>query len=147
MAMPNTPAEREAADEEHHRRWLYSHHNPGFEGTFEFDMTLEVLGQRITRRVRAVFRHTPGWEYYDLNNQALFVGAESTAYSLELQAVPEEFHEDGTWTEGKPEWMATEDLIKGGVLSLDVRDEIIQGIDKQCRAEDAERRRAAGIGS
>jgi hypothetical protein len=104
-----------------------------------------LLGQRIARRARAVFRHTPGWEYYDLNKKAPFIGAESTAYGLELQAVPEEFHEDGSWTEGKGEWIETEDFIKDGVLPLEVRGEIVQGIDKQCRAEDAERRRAAGI--
>jgi hypothetical protein len=129
----------------HLRRLLHSYNFPGLDGALEFDLSIEVMGQRVTRRARAIYRHTPDWEYWDLNKKALFVGAESTAYSIELVAVPEEFHEDGSWTEGKPEWIATVDLIKGGVLPLEMRDKIIQGIDNQCREEDAKRRAAAGL--
>ena len=41
----------------------YSNNDPGFEEEYEFELTIEMLGRRITRRARALYAHTPRWEY------------------------------------------------------------------------------------
>src|SRR5262245_38762860 len=52
----------------------YDYNNPGFEGEYEFDLTVEMLGQRMTRRAKAKYAHTPHWAYFDLKmNAAPFV--------------------------------------------------------------------------
>jgi hypothetical protein len=47
---------------------------PAFTGVFEFDLTVEVFGQRVTRKAKAEYEFTPEWEYFDLHKQAPFAG-------------------------------------------------------------------------
>ena len=65
------------------------------------------------------------------------------SYSLHLQAVPEEFHDDGTITEGKPHWVRMEDIIRDDVVSREMWDVVLDAIEEKSKAEDADRRPAA----
>jgi len=77
----------------------YYHDNPAFKGILEFDLTIGWLGKQITRRARVDYEHTPEGEFYDLQKKELVVSiVDQCMYSLHLQAVPEEFHDDGTIT-------------------------------------------------
>ena len=92
---------------------------------------------------KVIYEHTPKWPYYDLRKQAEFTGWEGTQYHIELQAVPEEHHDDGTVTFGTPPWIDMTDLTEDDVLPHEARDAVIDAVDEKCNAEDAERRRAA----
>jgi hypothetical protein len=50
---------------EEQERWRYTEANPAFRGTLEFDLTVELLGSRVTRKARAAYTFTPEWPYYD----------------------------------------------------------------------------------
>src|SRR5688572_11227628 len=86
-------------------------YEPAFEGAVEFDMTVELLGNRITRKAKAVYEYTPEWEHLDTKAKALRIVDEfRLMYHIEILAVPEEFHDDGTQTLGKPYWVMLGDL-------------------------------------
>jgi len=113
--------------------------NLGFEGKYEFDLTIEMLGRRITRKARAVYEHTPCWEYFDLKKNALRVVDNSeTAFYFEVLAMPQEFHEDGTVTDEEPYWARVTAIID---LFDDLTDALCVAIDDQCWSEDEERRK------
>jgi hypothetical protein len=57
--------------------------------------------------------------------------------------VPEEFHDDGTMTLGKPHWVEMGDVIKDDVMPHEVWDAVYDAIEKKCKAEDKQRRKAA----
>lgn len=122
----------------------YTHRYPGFKGTLEFDMTFAFLGKRVTRKARVDYIRTPEWEYFDLNKQAPHVGLDSARYHLEIAAVPEEHHDDGTMTLGMPYWVKMGDITENDVLPHEMWDAVIDAIDEKCKAEDAERRKTAG---
>jgi hypothetical protein len=128
---------------EERAHWRYSHKWPAFKGEVEFDMTFEFLGQRVTRRAKVQYEHTPEWEYFDLKKRAPYVGWQGTSYQLEIQAVPQEYHDDGTMTLGAPQWASMSDLTGDNVLPHEAWDAVIDAIDEQCKAEDAKRRLAA----
>jgi len=69
---------REQDEERWHERMVYSTKFPAFEGTLAFDLTVEVLGQRVTRKARAEYSYTPAWEYWDLRKRAPFVGSQGS---------------------------------------------------------------------
>ena len=48
----------------------YSSKYPGFRGELEFDWTVALLGQTVTRKARILYEHTPEWEYYDLRKNS-----------------------------------------------------------------------------
>jgi hypothetical protein len=100
------------------------------------------IGQ--ARKAKVVYEHTPEWPYYDLRKQAEFTGWESSKYHIELQAVPEEHHDDRTVTFGTPRWVEMTDLVSDDVLPHEAWDLVLDAVDEKCKAEDAERRRAAG---
>ena len=104
-----------------------------------------MLGKRVTRKAKVVYAHTPEWEYYDLRKRAPYVGWDSSSYHLEVLAIPEEFHDDGTVTEGTPHWERLGDIIADDVLPHEMWDAVIDAVDEQCKAEDMQRRRAAGL--
>ena len=65
------------------------------------------------------------------------------AYHLEVQAVPQEYHDDGTMTLGEPHWVKMEDITRGDVLPHEAWNAVDDAIDEKCKAEDAARRLAA----
>src|SRR5262245_53153826 len=69
-------------------RFKFSHENPGFEGTFEFDLTLELFGKRVVRKSRVEYTFTPEWEYFDLKKNALYVGWVNSCVGLSVLTVP-----------------------------------------------------------
>ena len=121
-----------------------------FQGEREFDLTFELLGQRFTRRARIVYGFTPGdWRYFDPRTGKTRKGVESAVYHIDVRLVPEEWHDDGTAegviTQGEPYWLTFGDFIRDDMLPNDVLSAIMNEIEEKCRAEDAERRRAAGM--
>jgi len=132
------------ATEEHEDKLSnYSFSFPGFKGALEFDLTVTFLGKSITRRAKVVYEHTPEWEYYDLRKKALYTGWNGSAYHIEVAAVPEEQDEDGNATAGRPYWVRMDDITRDDVLPHDAWDAVLDAVDEQCKAEDADRRRAA----
>ena len=123
----------------------YSFSYPGFKGELPFDLTISLLGKSVTRKAKVAYEHTPEWPYYDLPKQSQFTGWESTKYHIELQAVPEEYDDDGTMTFGTPRWIEMTDLTEDDVLPHEAWDAVIDAVDEKCKAEDAKRRRAAGL--
>jgi len=120
----------------------YSNDNPGFEGEYEFDLTVEMLGRRSTRRAKAVYAHTPYWEYFDLKKKALcVVDIASTSLHIEILAIPREFREDDTIADGEPYWAMLNDLTLDYVLPELFWEAIYDAIDDRCKSEDAERRK------
>jgi hypothetical protein len=134
--------------------------NPAFTGTFEFDIKFDILGQRVLRRMRANYRVTPDWEYYDLKRSALHKGrGASSSIGFEILTVPSEDHfeseaRDGDDVEGETDhgspdedsdWVPFEAFGGEGILPYEVWDAIDDGIEARCKAEDAERRRQAGL--
>ena len=103
-----------------------------------------MLGKSVTRKAKLVYEHTPEWPYFDLRKQAEFTGWESSSFHLELAAVPEVCENDGT--EAAAEWFETHEIARNGVLSEEMWDALLDAVDEKCKAEDAKRRRAAGLG-
>ena len=53
-------------EQEDDTRWQYTYRNPGFQGALEFDLVIELLGRKVTRKAKIIYTHTPEWEYWDL---------------------------------------------------------------------------------
>jgi hypothetical protein len=109
-----------------------------------------TLGQRFTRPARIVYAFTPGdWRYFDPETGKTRKGTETAFYHVDLRLVPKEWHDDGTGEgvvkEGKPYWFTFGDFVRNDMLPNDVLDAILNAIEDKCRAEDAERRKAAGL--
>ena len=135
----------DAAAERHVQRLIYANKNRAFEGVLEFDLTVELLGGRFMRRARIVYSYTPGdWPWFDPKARKSRRGVESARYHLEVAAVREEEHEDGTVTYGKPRWVRCMDILQDDVPTNAVLGNIINRIDLKCRAEDRQLRKAAG---
>jgi hypothetical protein len=130
-------------EQEDDKRWTYSHHNPGFTGELEFDLVLELLGRKVTRKAKIAYTHTPEWEYWDRLKQAPYTGWASSSWQIELQAVPQEQDEDGNWVDLEPYWMQLEELTRDDIIPTEVWDVLLDAVDDKCRAEDAERCRIA----
>jgi len=137
----NAVIEKTEADEDEQSR--YSMRYPAFRGELEFDLTVSLLGNSVTRKAKVVYAHTPEWPYYDLHKQAEFKGWAGTCYHIEVQAVPERDHEDGSTTLETPYWVQLEDITQNDVLPHSTWDAVLDAVDEQCKAEDAERRRVA----
>jgi hypothetical protein len=102
------------------------------------------LGRSVTRRARVDYEHTPEGEFYDLQKKALCVsGVDQCSYTFHIHAVPEEFHGDGTVTEGRRHWVKMEDIIRDDVVTHEMWDAVFDAIEEKSKAEDAERRRQA----
>jgi len=142
--------------------WGHSHKHCAFTGSVELDLEFVLLGERVTRRVRYEYGYTPEWEYYDLVLGKLFVGwGPSWRLGTSLYTQPEDEEEaaelgaasepdaprdaDDEDDPDPPAWAPFSDLLRVGVLPYRVQDKIDELIDQKCRAEDIERRRAAGL--
>jgi hypothetical protein len=136
----------EKTEQEEQARSDYSSKYPSFKGELPFDLTITLLGKSVTRKARVIYEHTPEWPYFDLRKQAEFTGSESFSYHVELAAVPEVSEPGGTWTEAAPEWFQADDITRNGVLPEEIWEVVLDAIDEKCKAEDAKRRRAAGLG-
>ena len=108
-----------------------------------FDLVIELLGRKVTRRAKIVYTHTPEWEYWDLLKQAPYTGWASSSWQIELLAVPQEQDEDGTFVDLEPYWMKLEELTRDDIIPTEVWDVLLDAVDDKCRTEDAERRRIA----
>ena len=129
---------------EHDAQSRYYDRNPAFKGALEFDVTIEWLGKRVTRRARVDYEHTPEGEFYDLQKKALCIsGVDQCSYTFHIHAVPEEFHDDGKVTEGKRHWVKMEDITRNDVVTHEMWDAVLDAIEEKSKADDAERRRAA----
>ena len=58
----------------------YSQKFPGIRGELEFDWTVTLLGQSVTRKGRVTCQHTPDWEYFDLLKNSPYKGWDSSSY-------------------------------------------------------------------
>lgn len=140
--------------------WEHSFQHPAFTGTVELDLEFVMLGERVTRRIRLEYDYTPDWEYYDLTLAKPFVGwGPSWGIGISLYAQPEDEeeaeqrieneNEESRLDDGEdpepPAWVPFSDLIRLGVLPYRVQDKFDELIDQKCRAEDIERRKAAGL--
>jgi hypothetical protein len=134
-----------AAAERHVQRLLYADAHPAFEGDIEFDLEVTILGKRFTRRAKIVYAFTPDWAWFDPATGKKGPGTESARYHLEVAAVREEHHDDGTVTYGAPRWVRCMDILQDDVPTHAILAWIINRIDLKCRAEDRERRKAAGL--
>jgi len=124
---------REHDDEQRTERMVYSTKFPGFRGTLDFELTVELCGKRVTRKARADYTFTPKWEYWDTRKRAPFVGWPGSGACITVRTLPAK---DGT--DGASPWR------KIDILDIwEVWDILDDAIDEQCRAEDAKRRRAA----
>src|SRR5262245_61529047 len=83
----------DAVREQDHEAVEYSSRYPAFEGRLEFDLTIEVLGKRVTRRARADYKYTPDWEYFDLRKRAPYVGWAQSMPGITVRTFPSK---DGT---------------------------------------------------
>jgi hypothetical protein len=126
---------REHDDERWVERMVYSNRFPAFEGTLEFDLTIEAFGKRVTRKARAEYTYTPEWEYWDRQKQAPHLGAPGSGLCVSVRTVPDK---DGHAGDGGPRWEKI-DILDIGEL-WDILDD---AIEERCKAEDAKRRRAA----
>lgn len=133
----NTPEARELS--------RYSQKYPGFTGVFEFELAFELFGQRIVRKARIDYSHTPDWEYYDLHRRELMNGWDMSSFGMEVLVDPSGERQDEATTgkllrrKAKPEWVKI-DILNVGVLPNTLIDDIYARIDQLARAEDAERR-------
>jgi len=55
------------------------------------------------------------------------------------------YESDETVTEAAPDWFQTEYITRDGVLPEEIWDAVLDAVDGKCKAEDAKRRRAAGL--
>jgi hypothetical protein len=115
-------------------RMVYSTQHPAFRGTLDFELTVEVLGKRVTRKTRGDYSFTPDWEYFDQQRQAPYVGWSGSGLCITIRTVPDK---DLT-PDGRPSWEQID--ILGITEVWDILDE---AIETKCRAEDAKRRQAA----
>jgi hypothetical protein len=121
-----------------------------FRGELEFDLSFDLLGQRFTRLAKVIYAYTPGdWRFFDPKIGKTRKGVESAVYHVDVRLVHEVWEDDGTGEgivkEGEPYWFTFGDFIRDDMLPTDVLNAIIDAVDEKCRAEDAERRRAAGV--
>jgi hypothetical protein len=123
----------DAVREQDAERQVYSTRFPAFRATLDFDLTVELLGKRVTRKARADYTHTPEWEYWDLRKQAPYVGWPDSGLGISIRTVPDK---DGF--DGGPSWEKIDILDIGEIWDI-LDDEI----ERRCKVEDAKRRRAA----
>jgi hypothetical protein len=112
-----------------------SGNDPAFEGEYEFDLTIEMRGRRITRKARALYTHTPRWEYFDLKKNALCIAdIPEMAFELQILAMPKEFHADGTITDEDPYWVTVNDIMEDNLFPA-LMIALCDAIDDQCMFE------------
>ena len=123
-------------------RWFEK--NPAFTGTLDLSITITVLDKATVRKARFEYEYTPEWEYFDLKKQSLYVGWAFSSMRLLMLTAPENglAERDGS-TDEKPEWVQIGDLSR--MLSLDAWEAMEDLMEERVTAEDAARRKAAGI--
>jgi hypothetical protein len=117
--------------EQDEQRLTYSTEFPAFRGTLDFDLTVELLGKRVTRKARADYTYTPEWEYWDLRKQAPHVGWQGSSLCISVRTAPADGWDSATWEQV--------DVLN----VMEIWNIIDDEIEERCKAEDAKRRRAA----
>jgi hypothetical protein len=124
----------------------YNEQPPAFSGILEFEIAIEMLGKKVSRKARAIYTYIPEWEYFDLARGGVFQGSPGSTIQLEVLAMPEGYTfksgPDGKHVREKlsPTWTGF-DVAETGVLSQEVWDAVEGAIDDKCRAEDGIKRR------
>ena len=129
-----------AKEEERLEQWRHADQHPGFDDAIEFDIEMEMLGLRFTRRAKIEFQYTPEWEYFDLVKNKAYVGNWSSSLCLWLYAVP-----DNPGMENDPPSWVRVDLLEEGVLPTAVWDRIDEEVDKRSKRIDRKRREERGL--
>jgi len=115
---------------------------PAFTGTYEFNIMIEMLGEKVTRKMRADYKHTPEWEHWNLDKKGHFVGWPMTSWSLSAWIEPEKnaiYADDEPLSKG-PTWIDLEGDDLYALETQDMSEKLCEAIDDQCKAEDAKRR-------
>jgi hypothetical protein len=120
-------------------RYVHSLRHPAFKGSLTFDITFELLGQRVRRKARAVYECTPEGEYFDLVKNALFNGWGNSSYFIELQGWEESEEGKGR----KAVWHRSD--INDVFLTEKLSWKIFDLIDEECERLDTKRRRKAKL--
>jgi hypothetical protein len=128
-------ATKATREDDNAARMAYSTRFPAFRGTLHFDLTVELLGKRVTRKARADYTYTPEWEYWDRRKRGPYVGWPGSGLCITIRTIPSRDMTDDGRT---PSWERIE------ILDItEIWDVIDDAIEDRCRAEDAKRRRAA----
>jgi hypothetical protein len=122
------------SDDERMERIHHAEKYPAFEGNFDLDMTIEILGATFNRKLRIEYKHTPDDEYYDLRTRSLQMGWLVTHVTLLSRPEPEP--DDPSQVEY--EWAEFGDFT--ALIPEAVWDKIYDKVDECCREEDARRR-------
>jgi hypothetical protein len=88
----DAPAMIEKIKAEDQERWRYTEANPAFRGTLEFDLAIELLGSRVTRKARAEYTFTPEWPYYDKKKRGPHEGWPGSSLKPSFLTVQEDGH-------------------------------------------------------
>lgn len=131
-------------------RWHFSEKNPGFAGTIEFDLSIEMLERKFVRPARVTWEYTPAWEYYDLKLGRVFEGWPCSTRKLEIlatdrAAIKPRSKEKGRRARKKQSWVDARVLLGDEVMPAAVDDAIEDLIDQAARSEDDRRRATHSI--
>lgn len=113
--------------------------NPAFEGSYEFDYTVSALGLDVKRVVRVEYKHTPDWEFFDLELGELAKGWPRSVWNVGV-LVPGSTSRssDGVAPQAECKSIWSDEV---GTIFGEIEDLVYDEIDQRCRVEDAERRR------
>jgi hypothetical protein len=120
---------------------------PGFSGSYEFRLSMVLLGKRVTRTARAEYSHTPEWEYYDVKLQKLMQAPYQSRIALSVRVDDEQKRK--TPIKGKKRLKAKWeriDLSAFGVIGDEIWQLLRAKIDERCKMEDERRRAVASRG-
>jgi hypothetical protein len=117
----------EKTEQKERALWDYTSKYLAFKGELLFDLTITLRGKSVTTicESRPISRART---------------ALSTTSNLQLF---QKYESDG-WREAAPEWFKAEDMVHNGVLTEEIWEAVLDAIDEECKAEDAERRGATG---
>lgn len=119
-------------------RYVHSNRHPAFNGSFTFNITFELLGERVRRKARVVYESTPEGEYFDLIKNALFDGWGNSSYFIELQG-----WEEGETGKRKAVWYRSD--INDVFLTEKLSWKVFDLIEEECERIDRKRRRNAKL--
>ena len=119
-----------------------------FTGEIVVDLHLRLLGASITRQLRANYRYTPSWPYFDVETGQEVVSDPALKLDLEILARPRaEKLAKTTAASREPYWTSASDLLALGVLNRRVYDQLNVMIDSDTHIEDLIRRHKANPGA
>jgi hypothetical protein len=119
---------------------------PPFTGTIDFDLTIRALGERVLRKVRAIYTYTPQWPYFHTPSQTERTSDPRLDLGLTLLAIPRsDMNRIGQPIANDPYWVPVGQLLTVGVLRKRVYDELRARIDAEALEADRRNRISAGL--